>query len=260
MMNQCSFLPPPDLAEVVRCFWTLEIPCPSSTQTLRFLPDGCPEWIIQLGAPIRYQVGTATPSEPQTISLMGPLRHFVDWHQQGHATCVLVKFQPWALGTLLRTDARLLADKVLPWDGGQLPPAHTIAQPAQLIPYLETYLRHHFAHANLDPDVTAAVKLANHKSGVGRTSELTGQLPIGTRRLEQKFAYHVGLSPKFYARTLRMHAAAHALAENPHLRLTELAIDMGYYDQAHFIRDFRQFAGLSPKAFLKGRHPQPVNA
>jgi methylphosphotriester-DNA--protein-cysteine methyltransferase len=73
-----------------------------------------------------------------------------------------------------------------------------------------------------------------------------------------RFKQQVGLPPKTAARLARFGQVWRRLATHPPARWDELAADSGYADQAHLIRDFRQFTGASPAAFLA--HPQAQTA
>ncbi|RYF38275.1 MAG: AraC family transcriptional regulator, partial [Comamonadaceae bacterium] len=65
------------------------------------------------------------------------------------------------------------------------------------------------------------------------------------------FREGTGLAPKTYSRLLRFQAVLQRLAAEPALPVAELAHDLGYSDQAHFQRDFRAFAGLTPQAWKR---------
>jgi len=81
-------------------------------------------------------------------------------------------------------------------------------------------------------------------------NEVQKQLNLSERTLERQFKQYVGLSPKRYARICRFQSALQAIRQPDFSTLTELAYRCNYFDQAHFIREFRAFAGTAPAAFL----------
>jgi AraC-like DNA-binding protein len=85
---------------------------------------------------------------------------------------------------------------------------------------------------------------------------LAEELGWSHRRLIARFREQVGLPPKTIGRVLRFEHVSTALIETPEPRLAEVALDCGYYDQAHLNRDFREFAGTTPSAFLAARLPE----
>jgi AraC-like DNA-binding protein len=69
---------------------------------------------------------------------------------------------------------------------------------------------------------------------------------MGVRSLQQLFSDYVGVSPKWVIRRYRLHEAADRLANGEEVDLTALALDLGYFDQAHFTSDFRKLVGQAP--------------
>jgi methylphosphotriester-DNA--protein-cysteine methyltransferase len=80
-------------------------------------------------------------------------------------------------------------------------------------------------------------------------SEIAYALNITTRELERRFAKHVGMSPKKLARIYQFQSLFRTWPKVN--SLTELAHAAGYYDQAHFIRSFREISGTTPQTFFK---------
>lgn len=65
------------------------------------------------------------------------------------------------------------------------------------------------------------------------------------------FASEVGLTPKLYCRIRRFQQAREAVRNLGATDWTTVALDCGYFDQSHIIRDFQEFSGLSPTAYVK---------
>lgn len=84
---------------------------------------------------------------------------------------------------------------------------------------------------------------------------LAQELGCSRRHLVAQMHEQLGLPPKAFARILRFNRAVELLGRDDGARLGEIALDCGYYDQAHLNRDFRAFAGDPPSAFLARRLP-----
>jgi AraC-like DNA-binding protein len=94
---------------------------------------------------------------------------------------------------------------------------------------------------------------------VVRVEDLALAMGLGRRTLERLFREHVGLSPKWVIRQYRMQVAADEAAKGRAVDWPRLANDLGYADQAHFIRDFRAILGTTPSEFARqALPPRPV--
>ena len=87
-------------------------------------------------------------------------------------------------------------------------------------------------------------------------ASVTGQIGISVRRFSDVFRDEVGLTPKVYSRVMRFQSVVQRVWRIRDVDWADVALACGYYDQAHFIHDFRGFSGLTPTQYLAGRGDQ----
>jgi AraC-like DNA-binding protein len=86
-------------------------------------------------------------------------------------------------------------------------------------------------------------------------SGILGQTGYSAKRFTQKFRCTVGLTPKVFARVRRFQSALRTIAMDNAPDWTGIALGCGYFDQAHFIHDFRAFSGMSPSTYVAKKTP-----
>lgn len=91
-----------------------------------------------------------------------------------------------------------------------------------------------------------------------RIAELSDKVYISQRQLEREFKKKLGVSPKHYLRIMRLNEVQRLLMYQAY-DLTSIAYHCGYADQAHFIRDFKDIMGESPRVFIKGDKQYLIN-
>jgi AraC-like DNA-binding protein len=91
--------------------------------------------------------------------------------------------------------------------------------------------------------------------GAVRISALVEQVALSHRRLTQLFERDVGMTPKSLAQIYRFQAAIRRIARDDNPDWSCVAADCGFYDQSHFIHDFRRLSGLTPSEYLATRLP-----
>ncbi|WP_206156109.1 helix-turn-helix domain-containing protein [Chitinophaga fulva] len=125
--------------------------------------------------------------------------------------------------------------------------APTTSERIQLI---ETFLLNRLTDTQtIDNIVKSTVETILTANGQLSVDELSQQSNINRRQLVRKFSSTIGLSPKQLSKTVRLQAMLKTLLNKKSTRLISLAYEGEYYDQAHFIKDFKEFTGLTPKAF-----------
>jgi AraC-like DNA-binding protein len=104
-----------------------------------------------------------------------------------------------------------------------------------------------------DPRISASVAAIAASGGAVAVDALSARCGLGARQLERLFREQVGLGPKRFARIVRFQAGLR-LREGG-ASLSSAALTAGYADQAHFTREFRAIAGLTPSEHAAGDDP-----
>lgn len=115
---------------------------------------------------------------------------------------------------------------------------------------VERFLLTRKSHGKRDPAVAAAVRAMRFAHGTVSIRSLALGLGLSQDRFEKRFRQELGATPKQYCSVLRFRQALGAYPA--HSCLAELAVEVGYYDQSHFIREFRAVTGETPQRFLRG--------
>lgn len=108
--------------------------------------------------------------------------------------------------------------------------------------------------ARVNPAVLCTARTIRDSRGGVAVDELGSAIGLRRAALAQRFCDVVGVTPKRFARIVRFHTALSLLGRGG--RISHAATDLGYYDQAHMHRDFAEFAGMTPGAFVAAnRYP-----
>ncbi len=99
-----------------------------------------------------------------------------------------------------------------------------------------------------------AIDIIINKGGVISQKELSNQLQISERHFRRKFKEVVGVPPKYFCKVVQLNSLFDLINRNENEKLIGYALDCGYYDQAHFINDFKKLIGSCPEDFLNGRY------
>nr|WP_277606004.1 helix-turn-helix domain-containing protein [Glycomyces sp. L485] len=84
---------------------------------------------------------------------------------------------------------------------------------------------------------------------ITRADQVAERFAMSPKAIQRLFQFYVGLGPKWLIRRYRMHDAAERLAADPTVDLARLAAELGWFDQAHFTRDFKALIGSPPAEY-----------
>jgi len=164
-------------------------------------------------------------------------------------------FQPWWRSDVSRLTGRTIpaADLFGPdadeWTDAVLDAGDDEAMARQAEAFLLARAPEPDGQAALAGDI---VDLTMRDRSIVRVEELCGQTGLSVRQLQRLFRRYVGVAPKWVIRRFRLQEAAERIERDAAVSLADLAHQLGYFDQAHFIRDFKAVLGQPPAAYRQG--------
>lgn len=254
-----TYAPPHSLAAFVKCFWFFEIEGISGNPYVyRSMADGLAEMVF-------HYRGKFTEIEPntnlsQSIAMLhaqsGKFRRFVTFEDFG---ILGVCFYPFAIPALFGFSANDLTDEMPDLEALALKDSDTMTYQIlesnsnlKRLQILTNFLENRrLKSKSIEPNTIKMIDLMLKAKGNISISKLADEANTSLRTLERKFKTFAGFNPKKMARILRFQAALEYYgAQLP--EMSQLALDCGYYDQAHFNHDFRLFSGYSPLSYFQG--------
>lgn len=121
----------------------------------------------------------------------------------------------------------------------------------EIIKLLERFLIKQFykANAQIEP-IDKLLRYIRHTNGNIRINEMADKMYVSRRTLHRLFIGRFGIPPKTYTRILRFQNTIRSFYQRSYWGWSGILHDCGYYDQNHFIKDFKQFTGKTPSSFL----------
>jgi AraC-like DNA-binding protein len=241
-----EFLPHSRLQYFIYCYWELKTLEPLSEGfTYRVVADGCIDIFFELNRPEEHFV-------------MGFCKKYTTFSLDTSFHYIGIRFLPTMFPQLFGTDASLLSNRYEPLDAVLPPTARFIREhfhSGQPLAEIKEKLDGHFleclSQARIDPDprLYNAIAIILENYGV-LDIEKDLDTGISPRQLRRIFEYYVGDTAKTFSKVVRFQNILKAKPSVQSLRQSKLFFNAGYYDQAHFIKEFKNFFGLTPsKAF-----------
>ena len=155
------------------------------------------------------------------------------------------------LGTLFGTDGTRLEQRCL-----ELP------RPADALGHVHGFLRARLPASGADdPNLALVRELAGSMALAppgARVADIADAHGISVRTAQRLFSEYVGVGPKWVLQRYRLHEALAQLHAGPDTDWARFALGLGYYDQAHFVRDFRALVGRTPAQYERERRDRPA--
>ncbi len=257
-MQYRELLPSTQLSRWVRCYWILEGVSPRRTEE-RVFPDGCMELVVHVGEPFASQLPDGTWELQARVMLHGQLEQFALLRPPHHAYTIGIRFRPAGPAGITHVPLRELLGRSVALGALQMRSGDELLErlsgattDAALVRTLDGFLLAHFDPTRAaDPLVEHCVQAIENAHVQARIGDLAAKVGLSPRQLQRRFGEHVGLTPKTFATITRFQRVFRLVDQERRPDLTQAAIAAGYFDQAHFIRNFRMLAGVSPSRFFR---------
>lgn len=201
--------------------------------------------------------GGAAKATPE-ISVVGPQTYRrAHVHLSGRIHVFNILFQPTGLNRLVGINMTSLVNQDPAASDVLGKSAAALGDAVRAVPEFDSRVAavEHWVATMLDrrgPDgaIGLASRRMNALRGRARIADLVGNSGLSASQFQRRFATQVGMTPKLFARTIRFDRAQVARRDAPSRPWTDIIHELGYFDQAHFIRECHAFASLPPTALV----------
>jgi len=240
----------------------LEVPKTEDTQRQRIIPDGTIEMAFILRDDIkRYTSKDSFIIQPRAMVLGHTIAPFYI-EPMGYVKTFSIRFYPYGFANFVNVPIKALANTETPL--AQLfeeksakkleQDINRAADTKQRINIIESFfLKKLNEPTTLDTIVKKTIDALFATKGGASINKILKEDLSKRRQLERMFVKQVGVSPKQLGKLIRLQTALKAML-NEEESFTHIAYQNGYYDQSHFIKDFKEFTGVSPKEFLGNKN------
>jgi AraC-like DNA-binding protein len=253
-------IPAPPLSSFIRCFWYAEgAPQPHARE--RLLPNGEASIVFNLRDEEMRLYDADDPNRFSSCglaALTGPRTNCFAIDTASQDRVVGIQFQPGGAFPFFREPASEVANQSAPlqslWGGvaGELREQLLAAvSPGTMFTILERGLLAQLARPlELHPVIQFARAHICQAPHVATISGVMDRIGLSQRRFIELFRDQIGLTPKAFCRVRRFQRVLETVHRRSAVDWAQVALEGGYYDQAHFIHDFQGFAGVTPSAYL----------
>ena len=262
-----TYKPQQPLSEFVDLFWFYEGYSPPHAKE-RLLPSGTMELVFNLREDALRVYDRRETAKFQRYSgslICGAHSEFFVIDTAGQAATIGVHFKPGGAFPFFQATAHELRDAHVSldelWGAGaasllreRLIEAGTPEQSFRIL--VQSLMARAARPLARHPAVAFALSEFRTVPHTRTVSDVARQTGFSRRRFIQLFSEEVGLAPKMFCRIRRFQRVLRLIDEVRRVEWADIASACGYFDQAHFIRDFRAFCGLNPSAYLthRGEH------
>ena len=247
------------LAPYIRRYWALENTLDEGeTCVQRIIPTGLTELLLYFHQ--RPKVLHNDKSLSHNVALYGHHNDFYDIELTGKYSLFSIMFEPQGLMQFFKFPLYEICNRNVPLqylngqDGRDLEEKMAEANTFQQRVFIaETYFYNLLKNSYADfgfRRMNHIVELIKRTTGNISIPQMASEACLSRKQFERIFSEHIGISPKQYLKIVRFQFVLFLKQQNADLNMTELSCDGGYFDQSHFINDFKSLCGSTPKQYF----------
>ncbi len=257
-MDYITIQPKASLSKYVRFFWVLEgEACNANPYIHRAMADGCAELVFHYKGVFDELFLNGSSEKSFVSGLDAQSRQFRRFSINQNFGIFGVYLYPFAVSHLFSISAHELKDQMVDLktlfgkEECGLEEKMMLAQgTSSRISIITNYLEERIYKTKaIQPGVFETINYIVETNGMVNVGALAEQNFLSVRQFERNFKQFSGFSPKLFSRIIRFQSVLKHYGQR-RASLTEIAYEMGYSDQSHFIRDFQEFSGLNPKEYF----------
>ena len=271
-MKNYFFQPSPFLAPYVEYYFVIEdfepVPERLGNECVKVFPAPQCEMVFSYGDPVSEKWLDKPPERSPGFATGGYATCPVEYFGNGTTGSIMVGFKPWGIQAFLDFEAKEItnvnSDMALHFGREvrfleeKLREADSVGERIRIV---EAFLAGRLRHPVIDREMVRAVELIAASQGTLQMERLARQCFMSRRQLLRRFEASIGINPKLFSRLVRFQqvfAKMKNAGEAPDWG--QIAYEAGYFDQAHFINDFREFSGFTPTQFVEGLQCTQIGA
>jgi len=247
------------LSPYIKRYWAVEnVLDKGESYVQRVIPTGLAELILYLNP--RPKVASGSRYLSDNVELHGQQNDFYDIEISSDLSVFSIVFQPQGLMQFFKFPLSEIYNQNISLKNinGQtardleekMSEANTFQQRVNIAEnYLLDLLKNGFDNFEFRR-INHVAELIKQNFGKIGIAQMASEACLSRKQFERIFAEHIGISPKQYLKIIRFQSAIFQKQKNNNLTLTELSYESGYFDQSHFINDFKSLCGLTPKQYF----------
>ena len=255
-MNYREIVPVPALQPYIKFIWLMDgLDANPNAVPERIFPDGCMELIFNLKKPLARIEGNTLIQQP-TSFVFGQLTKAMHILVTQHYSVIAVRFTPFGLSAFTQIPSHQLKgievglENLWGAEGKELEDqVNTLATDDAINAIQRFFIARLKRQTHSLASISNIAGLMEAQGGNQTVKHWADYANLSERQFNRIFNNVIGVSPKEYLKITRFNKVLNLFDDNNTENLSSLAHHCGYYDQAHFIKDFKEYTGTTPTGY-----------